>query len=54
MFKVGDIIDYSFYNEVKIIDIDELHYILADKQGNKKSVYIELVDKYGKLKTLER
>jgi len=45
-FKIGDIIDYGFYANLKIIDTDKKHYILEDKSGNKKKIYIELIDKY--------
>ena len=49
MFKIGDIIDYGFYTNIKITDIDDKHYILQDSKGNIKKVYIELVDKHGKV-----
>jgi hypothetical protein len=51
MFKIGDRIDYCFYQGIKIIDKDSIHYYLEDEKGNKKPVYIELVDKYGRLRT---
>jgi hypothetical protein len=50
MFKIGDIIDYCFYSKVEVIDIDDIHYTLKDKHDNEKRVYLELVNKYGKLK----
>lgn len=50
MFKIGDIIDYGFYEDVKIVDIDNEHYHLKDSKGNIKRVYKSLVDKHGKLK----
>ena len=53
MFKIGDIIDYSYYEAVEVIKKDGIHYVLKDKKGNEKSVYIKLVDKYGKLSEKE-
>ena len=49
MFKVGDIINYSFFTNVKIVAINDSYYTLMDSYGNKKAVYRSLVDKYGKL-----
>ncbi len=50
MFKIGDIINYGFATKVEIISMDEKHYTLKDRQGNNKKIYIELVNKYGKLR----
>ncbi len=48
-YKIGDIIDYGFYKSIEIIDTDNKHYILQDKENNEKKVYIDLVDKYAVL-----
>ena len=49
MFKIGDVINYGFYANIKVVGEDEEHYILEDKNGNTKKVYKSLVDKYGKI-----
>ena len=51
MVKIGDIIDYGFFINLKVIKEDELHYTLEDKDGNTKKVYKELVDKHSTVKT---
>lgn len=48
-FKVGDKIRYSLISNVTIIDEDDVHFILKDKNGNIKKVYKELVNKYSRL-----
>lgn len=48
-FKIGDIIDYSFFNGVRVVGSTENEYVLQDKAGNQKNIYKHLVDKYGKL-----
>lgn len=50
MFKIGDIIEYGFYSNVKIVDTDKMHYFLKDSSGNVKKVLKSLVDKHGKLR----
>lgn len=50
MFKIGYIIVYGFYANVKIVDIDNEHYHLKDSKGNIKRVHKSLVNKHGKLK----
>lgn len=49
MLKVGDVIIYGFYSNIKIIGEDEFHFILEDKKGNIKKVYKHLVNKHGRL-----
>lgn len=49
MFSIGDTINYGFYTSLKIVEIEELSYVLKDKAGNRKRVYKDLVNKYGKL-----
>ena len=48
-FKIGDKINYGFYENIEIIDKDDSHYVFRDKNANIKLVYISLVDKYGRL-----
>ena len=48
MFNVGDTLNFGFFTNVEVIGISGKNYILKDKQGNEKKVYIELVNKYGK------
>jgi len=47
-FKIGDVIDFGFYVNTKVIGMGLTYYILEDKNGNNKCVGIDLVDKYGK------
>ena len=49
MFNVGDVVDYRSYEDMKIIDTDEHHYILIDDCDTKKKVYKHLLEKYGRL-----
>lgn len=49
MFKVGDIINYSFYSNIKVVCEDEECYLMEDKNGNTKKLSKRLVNKYGKL-----
>ena len=46
MIEVGDVIDYGFYINIKVIDMDDLYYYLEDKAGNKRKSYKFLVDKW--------
>jgi len=48
-YKIGDVLNYCFYDKIEIIGIDEHHYILKDKKNNTKKIHIELVDKYATL-----
>lgn len=49
-FKVGDIINYSLFNGLTVKAIkDNGEYVLEDRTGATKDVYISLVDKYGVL-----
>ena len=52
MFKIGDIIDYSFYKNLEVVDIDDIHYTLKDTKGNTRRIYISLIDKYGRKKDI--
>ena len=47
-FKIGDIIDYGFFINIKVIGIGLSHYILEDHNGNVRNRNIDLIDKYGK------
>lgn len=49
MFNIGDVIDYGFFSNVKIVGKTNEEYILRDKNGNIKKVYRSLIDKSGKL-----
>lgn len=49
MFKEGDVINYGFWKNVKIVGEDEKHYILQDCKEHKKKVYKELVEENAKL-----
>ena len=46
-FEDGDIIDYGFFKDLKVIKRGRSYYTLEDSSGNKKRVYKRLVDKYG-------
>lgn len=49
-FKSGDVINYGFFTGVIVKDITSNgEYILQDRTGNTKNVYVSLVDKYGVL-----
>jgi len=48
-FEIRDKIDYGFYKNIIIIGVDDKHYILKDRNGGTKKVYIELVDKHAVL-----
>jgi hypothetical protein len=49
MFNVGDYIDYCFYKGITVVDKDDIHYTVEDKYGNICRLYINLVNKYGKI-----
>lgn len=49
MFKVGDMINYGFFTNLKIVGEDEHHFILQDKNGNTKKVFKSLIEKHAKL-----
>lgn len=48
--KVGMIGDYSFYINVKVVEIDNIHITIEDCKGNRKKVYKDLFYKYFKIK----
>lgn len=45
--KVGDIINYVFYSNLKIIGEDKKHFIMQDKYGNEVKIFKTLINKYG-------
>lgn len=45
--KVGDIINYSFFVNIKVVAEDSKHFTLEDASGNTKRVYKSLVNKHG-------
>lgn len=47
MFKIGDCIQYGFYNNLKIVNKDDKHYFLSNEKGQIKAVYLSLVNKHG-------
>lgn len=49
MFKIGDVINYGFFVNIKIVGEDEEHFILEDKNGNTKKVYKSIINKYAKI-----
>lgn len=40
--KVGDVVDYGFYSNVKVIGFDEKHVIMQDSHGTEKKVFKSL------------
>lgn len=48
-FKIGNIINYSFFANLKIVDEYEDCFVLQDKSGNTRKYSKRLVNKYGKL-----
>lgn len=48
-FKIGDIINYGFMKELKVVDITAKYYVLQDKNGNIEEKFKDLVEKHGEL-----
>ena len=49
MFKKGDYIRYGFYDNLKVINKDDKHYLLKDPSGKTKKVYISLINEHAVL-----
>ena len=42
-FKIGDIINYGFMKELKVVDITAKYYVLQDKNGNIEEKFKDLI-----------
>lgn len=46
-FKVGDVIDYGFMKELKVVNVTTKYYSLQDKSGNIEEKFKYLVNEHG-------
>ena len=53
-FKIGDIIDYDIYKNVKIVKKGMFYYTIKDKKGNLVVIDMVFIDKHGKLSKKEK
>ena len=47
--KLDALVSYSIFKDVKFKGTDEFHVILEDSNGDTKTIYIELFQKYGNI-----
>lgn len=47
--RIGDVVDYGLFSNVKVVAADTENVTMEDKSGNTKTVYKKLYLKYARL-----